>query len=315
MTSDTPTQKTGAPSGGVARRRAKRSTGPLVQFGRWWWALPALAMIVGAHYASTLTGAFFSLTDWSGLGQWGFVGIQNFVSIFEDPSMVLALRNTIFLAAGSVVVANVIGLLYALAINRMLKTRYVLRTLLFMPVVLSPLAVSYVWKFIFDYEGPINAILDAAGLGHLKVIWLADPTWSIWAVLIVMIWQSTGLMMVIYLAGLASVPVEVEEAAALDGANLWQRFRYVTVPAIRPSIAIATTLGIIQGLSVFDQIKALTNGGPAGATETLATKVYTFAFVQGQFGYGSAIALALTLIILIFAVAQQLVMRERDRNA
>jgi raffinose/stachyose/melibiose transport system permease protein len=143
-------------------------------------------------------------------------------------------------------------------------------------------------------------------------VWLADPTWSIWAILLTVVWQQTGFVMVIYLAGLASVPVEIEEAAALDGANIWQRFLHVTVPAIRPSIAIATTLGIIQGLRIFDQIFALTGGGPAGATETLATQVYKQAFSLGQFGFGSALALVLTLIILVFAILQQYATRDRD---
>ena len=179
-----------------------------------------------------------------------------------------------------------------------------------MPVVLSPLAVAYVWKFIFQYDGPLNGALVAVGLGDLQKVWLADPTWSIWAILITVVWQQTGFTMVIYLAGLASVPLEVEEAAALDGAGVWGRFRHVVVPAIRPSIAIATTLGIVQGLRIFDQILALTGGGPAGATETLATEIYKQAFTMGQFGFGSALALVLTLIILAFALLQQYITRD-----
>ena len=220
--------------------------------------------------------------------------------------------NTLFLAFASVILTNVFGLLFALAINRMLKTRYILRTLLFLPVVLSPLAVAYVWKFIFQFNGPLNGFLGMIGLDGMQKVWLADPTWSIWAILITVVWQQTGFVMVIYLAGLASVPVEVEEAAALDGAGRLGRFWHVTVPAIRPSIAIATTLGIIQGLRIFDQIFALTGGGPAGATETLATEVYKQAFSLGQFGFGSALALVLTLIILVFAILQQFATRDRD---
>ena len=232
--------------------------------------------------------------------------------IFNDPLLLGSVWNTLFLAIGSVVLTNVLGLLYALAINRMLKTRYILRTLLFMPVVLSPLAVSYVWKFIFQFDGPLNDFLGLIGLQSWQKVWLADPTYSIWAILIVIVWQQTGFTMVIYLAGLASVPVEVEESAALDGANLWQRFWHVVAPAIRPSIAIATTLGIIQGLRVFDQILALTGGGPAGVTETLATQVYKQAFSLGQFGFGSALALVLTVIILVFAIFQQWLTRDRS---
>ncbi|MGC5171919.1 carbohydrate ABC transporter permease [Microbacterium sp. DT81.1] len=285
---------------------------PLLQFGHWWWALPAIVLVIAVHYVATLTGGFFAFTNWTGLGDWEFIGLDNFVRIFNDPQLLGAVWNTLFLALASVLLTNIFGLLFALAINRMLKSRYILRTLLFMPVVLSPLAVAYVWKFIFQFNGPLNDLLGFLGLEELQKVWLADPTWSIWAILITVVWQQTGFTMVIYLAGLASVPVEVEEAAALDGAGIWGRFWNVTVPAIRPSIAIATTLGIIQGLRIFDQILALTGGGPAGATETLATEVYKQAFSLGQFGFGSALALVLTVIILAFAILQQFVTRDRD---
>lgn len=289
-----------------------RQKRPLISYGHWWWALPAVVFVIGVHYAATLTGGFFAFTNWTGLGDFDFIGLANFERIFSDPLLVLAVGNTLFLAFGSVILTNVFGLLFALAINRTLKTRYILRTLLFLPVVLSSLAVAYIFKFIFDFNGPLNGLLGALGLESLQRVWLADPTWSIWAILITVVWQQTGFVMVIYLAGLASVPIEVEEAAALDGAGVWGRFRHVIVPAIRPSIAIATTLGIIQGLRIFDQILALTRGGPAGATETLATEVYKQAFSLGQFGFGSALALVLTVIILFFAIIQQYVTRDRD---
>lgn len=295
------------------RRRAGRATKkPLIQFGHWWWSLPAVVMVVGVHYAATATGGFFAFTDWTGLGRWNFTGWENFDRIFSSPGLVLALGNTLFLAFGSVILTNVLGLLFALAINRTIKSRYVLRTLLFMPVVLSPLAVAYVWKFILQYDGPLNGFLALIGLEGMQKTWLADPTWSIWAILITVVWQQTGFVMVIYLAGLASVPVDTEEAAALDGAGVWKRFWHVVLPAIRPSVAIATTLGIIQGLRIFDQIFALTGGGPAGATATLATEVYKQAFQMGQFGFGAALALVLTLIILVFAIMQQYATRSKD---
>lgn len=297
--------------------KARRTPPPksrkqLISYGHWWWALPAVVLVIGVHYAATFTGGFFAFTNWTGLGDWEFIGLENFERIFADPQLIGAVWNTLFLAFGSVILTNVIGLLFALAINRTLKSRYILRTLLFMPVVLSPLAVAYVWKFIFQFDGPLNGFLGMIGLEDLQRVWLADPSWSIWAILLTVVWQQTGFTMVIYLAGLASVPVEVEEAAALDGAGIWGRFWHVTVPAIRPSIAIATTLGIIQGLRIFDQILALTGGGPAGATETLATEIYKQAFSLGQFGFGSALALVLTVIILAFAILQQYVTRDRE---
>ncbi|MBN9171614.1 MAG: sugar ABC transporter permease [Microbacterium sp.] len=308
----------------VVPRRGKRTAGPggdirprrpgLLKFGHWWWALPGVLLVIAVHYVATGIGGFFAFTNWTGIGDWTWIGFRNFVKIFQDPTKIGALGNTLFLAFGSVILSNVAGLVLAVGLNRVLKTRYILRVLFFMPVVLSPLATSYIWKFIFDYNGPLNAILKAVGLGALAQPWLASPTWSIWAVLIVLVWQNTGFAMVIYMAGLAAVPVEIEEAAAIDGAGLWQRFWHVTLPAIRPAVAIATTLGIVNGLRVFDQIMALTGGGPAGATETLATQVYKQAFSLGNFGYGAALALLLTIIILVFAVIQQRVTQGRSED-
>ncbi|MFH8251171.1 carbohydrate ABC transporter permease [Microbacterium sp. B2969] len=277
----------------------------VLKFGYWWWALPGILLVIGIHYVATAVGAAFAFTDWTGIGDFQWIGFENFVKIFQNPLMVGALVNTLFLAITSVILVNVIGLGLALALNRLVKTRYALRVLFFMPVVLSPLAVSYIWKFIFDFNGPINTVLTAVGLESWVKPWLADPTLAIWCILVVIVWQQTGFAMVIYMAGLAAVPVEIEEAAAIDGASLWQRFWHVVLPAIRPAVAIATTLGIVNGLRIFDQIMALTSGGPAGATETLATQVYKQAFSLGNFSYGAALALILTLIIAVFAIVQQ----------
>src|SRR3954469_3221311 len=279
--------------------------------GYWWWALPAVLLMVGVVYLATASGAFFAFTNWTGVGAFDFTGVDNFVRIAQSPELVGALINTLLLAAGFLIFTNVFGLLFALALNRTLKTRYLLRTLLFMPVVLSPIAVSFVWKFIFAFEGPLNQFLGAVGLKSLQQTWLASPTLALGCVLVVMVWQNIGFTMVLYLAGLATVPPELEEAAALDGASVWTRFRRVVVPMIQPSIAIASTLSLIQGLRVFDQVLALTGGGPGGATETLATEVYKTTFVYQQFGFGAAMALVLSVIILIFSVAQQAATRDR----
>jgi raffinose/stachyose/melibiose transport system permease protein len=280
-----------------------------VRLGTWWWALPALVLMIVVIYLTTVAGGFFAFTNWSGLGSFDFIGIQNFVKIFQTPELVGSLWNTLFLAFGFLVFTNIFGLLFALALNRTLKSRYVLRTLVFMPVVVSPIAVSYIWKFIFDYNGPLNQVMT--GLGLPKQNWLASPSLAIWCVLIVLVWQNIGFVMVIFLAGLATVPIEMEEAAALDGASTFRRFRYIVVPMIQPSLAIATTLTLIQGLRVFDQVVALTGGGPAGATQTLALEVYQEAFTYQDFGFGAALALVLSLLILIFSIGQQYATRSR----
>ncbi|MCI0157552.1 sugar ABC transporter permease [Leifsonia shinshuensis] len=311
MSTKTQTTTSGATTAPVASpRRAPRTKPYRVKLGSWWWALPALVLMLIVIYATTIAGGFFAFTNWSGLGAFDFVGLQNFVKIFQTPELIGSLWNTLILAFGFLVFTNIFGLLFALALNRTLKSRYVLRTLIFMPVVVSPIAVSYIWKFIFDYNGPLNQAMTAVGLP--KQNWLASPALAIWCVLIVMVWQNIGFVMVIYLAGLATVPIEMEEAAALDGASTFKRFRYVVLPQIQPSVAIATTLTLIQGLRVFDQVVALTGGGPAGATQTLALEVYQTAFTYQQFGFGAALALILSLLILVFSLAQQYATRDRS---
>ncbi len=296
----------GATSRDQSRRRSRR-----VGYGYWWWSLPALLLMLLVVYVTTASGAFFAFTDWTGIGTFDFVGLANFARIFRTPELLGSLVNTLVLAFGFLIFTNLFGLLFALALNRTLKTRYLLRTLVFMPVVLSPIAVSYVWKFIFNFNGPLNQILGALGFKSLETDWLASPSLAIACVLVVMVWQNIGFVMVTYLAGLATVPPELEEAAALDGASVWRRFRSVVVPMIQPSIAIATTLTLIQGLRVFDQVMALTGGGPDNATQTLASEIYQQTFTYQQFGFGAAMALMLSVLILVFTIAQQAATRDR----
>lgn len=289
--------------------RAARSG--LVGYGYWWWTVPALVLTGTVIYLATASGAFYAFTNWTGIGPYNFVGVSNFVKVFQTPQLLGALVNTVLLAVGFVVFTNLIGLGFALALNRTLKTRYLLRTLIFLPVVLSPVAVSFIWKFIFAYNGPLNQILGDVGLGSLRHNWLAVPKLALGCVLVVMVWQSIGFVSVVYLAGLATVPAELEEAAAIDGAGMWRRFRRITLPLIQPSLAIATTLTLIQGLRVFNQVMALTGGGPDNATQTLATEIYQQTFTYQEFGLGAAMALLLTVFILVFTVAQLALTRDR----
>lgn len=297
------------PTGLPGERRGIRGA---IAYGRWWWMLPGLILAFLIHYVATAVGAFFAFTDYSGIGSFDVIGLDNFAEIFQDPVVLGAIGNTLFLAFAQLVGSNIVGLLLALGLNRLVKSRYILRTVFFLPTVLSPLAVSYVWRYIFEFNGPLNQVLGALGREDLQRVWLADPEASIWTIVVVIVWQNIGITMVIYLAGLATVAPELEEAAALDGAGRWKRFRFVVLPSVQPSVAIATMLMLIQGLRIFDPIIAMTGGGPAGATENLATQVYLESFARANFGYGAALALVLTVGILIFAALQQHLVRDRS---
>jgi raffinose/stachyose/melibiose transport system permease protein len=279
------------------------------------WVVPALAVVVALRYVATGAGAWYAFTDWDGISPHAhYVGLQNFRQIFNDPSSRGALEHTLVLAAAFVVVSNLIGLLLALGLQRTLKTRGLLRALFFAPVVMSSLAVSYIWQFIFSYSGPLNSFLGAVGLGSLKRPWTGDPRWALWTIFVVLVWQFAGLAMVMYLAGLEGIPEELGEASAVDGASNWRRFRKITLPLLAPAITVSVTLSTVYGLGVFDQVFALTGGGPVDASETLATQIYKQTFAFGKYGYGTALSLVLTILITLLAVAQLMVLRAREKK-
>lgn len=280
----------------------------------WVIAVPGILFLIAYHLAPVVAGAGYAFTDWNGFGDARFVGVENFRQVFREPATRGALWHTIELATAFFVIVNALGLALALGLNRALKSRNVLRSLFFAPVVISPIATAFIWQYIFDYQGALNNLLGAAGLESWQRPWLGDPTWALWTVLIVMVWQYSGLTMVIYLAGLQGIPDELIEASAVDGARLWMRFRRIVLPLLAPAITVCATLTLIIGLRAFEQVIALTGGGPVGASETLATQVWKQTFVNGRFGFGSALSLVLTGLIAVLALTQLAVLRAREER-
>jgi raffinose/stachyose/melibiose transport system permease protein len=275
-------------------------------------ALPGVFALVAFTLVPVVAGGLYAFTDWRGLGDANWIGLDNFRQIFDDPTTRGALWHTLVLGFALVVVTNAVGLALALGLNRTLRSRNLLRAVFFLPVVVSPLAVSYVWQYILDPSGPLNGLFGEVGLESWQRAWLGDPGWALIAVLLVLVWQQSGLTMVIYLAGLQSIPDDLVEASVVDGASSWLRFRRITLPLLRPAFIIASTLTLIFGLRVFDQILGLTGGGPVGATETLATQVWKQSFADGRFGYGAALSIVLTLIIGTLALLQLVVLRRQE---
>lgn len=280
----------------------------------WGLAIIGIVLVLGMHFIGPLLGAGYAFTDWDGFSDPEFIGFANFAKIWNSPIQRGALVHTLILAGAFVVLVNIIGLALAVALNRTLKSRNFLRTLFFAPAVLSPLAISYVWLYILGYTGTLNSTLTAIGLGGFQHDWLGDPSVALWMILVVMLWQFSGQAMIIYLAGLQGVAEEYEEAAMMDGAGAWRRFRKITLPLLAPAFTVVTTLTLIMGLRVFDQVYALTGGGPVYATETLSTQVYQQTFVLGEFGFGAALALIMTLLITVLGITNLLFQRRRERK-
>jgi raffinose/stachyose/melibiose transport system permease protein len=291
-------------------RRRRRVGPPGVPL---FWALPGFALAVALHFVAVGAGAWYAFTDWNGISaSANWIGLDNFREIFQSDVAQSALWHTLELTVVYVILVNVIGLALALALNRTLRSRNFLRALFFAPVVLSPLATAYVWRYLFDFTGPLNGLLGAAGLESWQRPWLGDPGFALWAVVVVFTWQYAGLAMCFYLAGLQSIPEEVDEAAAIDGASLWLRIRAVTVPLLAPAMTISIAYTTIQGFRIFDTVVGLTNGGPGSATETLTTQLFTQGFASNRFGYGAAFALVLALLISVVSITQIMFLRARE---
>ncbi|WP_312888183.1 carbohydrate ABC transporter permease [Nonomuraea rhodomycinica] len=271
----------------------------------WWFVVPAVAVYVFIVVVPSVNGAVFSFTDWNGLRPgWSFVGLGNYADVLADRAARDALVNTLLLAATATVAQNVAGLLLALGVNRVVRSRYVLRVVFFAPVVLTPLVAGYVWSFLLSPDGALNEALRAAGLGALAHDWLGDPGTALYAVVAEIVWQFAGYSMVIYLAGLQAIPAEVLEAATIDGAGAWSRFRHVVLPLLNGAVVINVMLCLIGGLKQFDQVMAMTGGGPGTATETISTAIYKSAFSLGDYPFSIALAVVMTAVIAVLAGVQ-----------
>jgi len=291
------------------RRRSRRAGSPAL-----WFAAPALAIYGLIVIYPSVAGAVYAFTDWKGIGAAHWVGLENFKTLFTDDQSFGALVNTLKLTIVVVIVQNTIGLLLALGVHTMIRSRNVLRTVFFAPAVLSPIVLAFLWKYMFNPapDAGLNALLGFLGLDFLQQNWLGDPSVALWAIAITVIWQFTGYSMVIFLAALQGIPQELEEAAELDGADRFQRFRHVIFPLLAPAVTINLTLSTIGGLKIFDQVFAITNGGPGYSTETLSTLIYKQAFVFGEFGYSTAVALVLALLVAGLALFQLRYLQSRE---
>lgn len=284
----------------------------------WFFVVPALVVYAAVVLYPSLSGVFYAFTDWTGVGSGMHVtGVANFRALLSDDRALGALRNTLLLAVAIVVVQNAVGLLLALGVHSRIKSRTVLRGVFFAPVVVSPVMVAFLWKYVYNPapSAGLNGVLGALGLGGLRQDWLGSPRLALWSVAVMVIWQNAGYSMVVFLAGLEGIPADLREASMLDGAGAFARFRHVIWPLLAPAATINVMLSTIGGLKLFDQVFAATDGGPGYSTETLSTVLYKDAFVFGKFGYSTAVALVLALFVAAVSLVQLRYLRAREERA
>ena len=267
--------------------------------------LGTLVFSVGPVLAALALGFF----AWDILSPPQFVGLGNYQALADDDVFREVLRNTTVFVLGSVPLRTVLALLLAIVLNQGIRGVAFFRGAFFLPTITSAVAAAVVWRWIYEPNfGLLNSFLYAIGVAH-PPSWLSSPIWAMPALILLAVWQGIGFQMVIFLAGLQGIPAHLYEAAAIDGANAWTRFRHITLPLISPTTFFVVVISIIGSYQVFDQAFILTEGGPGYATTTLVNYVYIYAFQYFKMGYASAIAWILFLIVFTLTVIQFVLQR------
>jgi raffinose/stachyose/melibiose transport system permease protein len=275
--------------------------------------LPAL-LLYGLFVVYPITQSIrYSGYDWNGLEpltEW--VGLQNFRDAFGDPDFVEAIQHNFIIIGLSLALQIPFAISLAVLLSRNLKGRGLFRTMFFAPFILSEVVTGVVWRQIFRPEGLFDVMLSTVGAESLSQEWLADPSIALYSLFFVISWKYFGFHMVLIMAGLQTIPDELEEAASIDGATWWQGFRFVTLPLLGPTIRVSVFLSIIGALQLFDLVWVTTKGGPVNATATMATYLVDWGFRRGQFGYASAVSVILFALSLVVAVLYLRFILRRD---
>jgi len=290
-----------APSEPRAPRRRRPWRNTLIG---WSFILPNFLGFALFTLVPVLAAFALAFMDWDSYSTPEWVGLDNFERLWGDENFHVALRNTIYYAVGHIPLTMIAALALAMALNRKLRGVEFFRTAAFFPYVTSLVAVAVVWNMLFNpTAGPVNLFLETIGISD-PPRWTASTDWAMPAVIITSVWRDMGYYMVLFLAGLQTIPREYYEAAKVDGANAWHRFWSITLPSLRPTTFFVLVMLTIQSFKVLDLIVVMTDGGPGRSTLVLAQLVYREGIREGQFGYSSAIALVLFLIVFLVTVIQ-----------
>ncbi len=275
---------------------------------------PAFILFTLFIIVPTISSIYYSFTSWDGINpNVKFIGLANYKEIFTSARFGNALKNTVLLTIFISVFENAIALGLALIVDNVRWWKNLFRSSFYIPVLISGIVSGFIWKIMYNYNfGTINSILKITGLADLRQDWLGNTGLTLSMIGMVLIWKGAGYYMVIYLASLQSVSPELIEAAQIDGANPWHRFKSITLPLISGAFTINFTLSLINGLKVFDQINVMTDGGPGFTTETLVYLLYKAGFNEGRQGFGTAVGMMLLFIIILLNALQQRFLRSRE---
>ncbi|XID90714.1 carbohydrate ABC transporter permease [Paenibacillaceae bacterium WGS1546] len=276
--------------------------------------LPATALFLLFVITPIFWSTYYGFFNWSGIGSAKLIGFDNYIEIGQSSTFWKALKNNLIVVAASVLGQVPLALLIALLLTRSSFFHRFVRAAVFLPMVLSSVVIGMIWQYIYHPQiGILNFAMERLGLDSLKAQWLGDPAIAIYSLIPPLIWNYVGLYLLLFMAALSNIPSEVNDAAKIDGAAGWVKLGKVTLPMIWGTVQTAVVLCIAGSLKVFDMIFIMTGGGPAHATEVLATYMYNNTFSIYRYGYGSAVSTVMILISFTIIVVSQLIMR-RDNS-
>jgi len=273
--------------------------------------VPALALFAVFTIYPLVNGVALSFTNWNGYSaERSGVGLDNYFRLFSDDTFRLVLVNTFIYGIGSTIIQQVLGLGLAVALDLKIRGRNIARAIIYLPVLVSPVVMGTMYYLLFQYNnGAFNDIVIA--LGGERVAWLSDSSAAIAIVVVVNSLQFVGISMIIYLAGLQSIPGELYEASSIDGATAFSQFRFISIPMLQPAFATSIVLNLIGGLKLFDVIQVLTGGGPGYSTNSVSTLIGVAYFDNQSAGYASAMGVVLFIVIVIFTLALNTLLNRR----
>jgi len=312
VTDPAPSTTSAPPAAPIATpRRRRRGPASRRQLTAWLFLAPALIVLVAFTLYPMAQAVYLSLTNYNLIAAAEWIGLDNYLELAGDPAFWNAFWNTVLYAVVVAPVTVVLALVFAVMLNQAFFGRTFVRTAIFLPFIVSLGIIAIAWSFLLDP----NIGLLSYWFGQLGIVteqgWLSDPRFAMPAVMMVGVWKFVGFYMVIYLAGLQSIPAELYEAAKIDGTTAWQRFRNVTLPLLSNQTLLVSVLALIATLQAFDQIYVMTRGGPYFKTETLVMLIYREGFQELRFGYASAISFVLLLFVFALSMVQYGWLRRR----
>jgi raffinose/stachyose/melibiose transport system permease protein len=275
--------------------------------------IPALVLYVLFTYYPLFQSVIYSFTDWNGYSQtYNNVGLDNFGIVFSDRQNVQAFTNTVYFAMVALTIGFPLQMLLAVLLHNRLRGRTVARVIIYMPALFSPVIVGLAWTALLQYTGVFNEFFRSVGLNGLVINWLGDAKIVMNAMVLINLWQYTGLGMVIFLTGLSAVPEEITESARLDGALGFTLFRHITFPLIMPSVTVNLLVGITGALRLFELPMIMTRGGPRNGSTTMVMTIYNNAFGYERFGVASSLGLVFFAVIACITLLQLYITRNRE---